>query len=225
MSYAPGLYTQTDGQQRYWDGVQWTNYIAPAASPPPAQSVPQNVPTVKHRRNHAVAAIGFIIAAFLIGLGLLLPLGKFSGPAIDGGVLKAIDFSLTPSHEYALDESSAGIMLAVAITLAILGLLLLITRIRYLGLLWRILGLAAIALPAIFVLSQWSFINDPTASMKAQSGDDVAAKAIAALADGTRGTGWDLTAGLGLWLLSAGVVCAILAALIPAIRRQEVSYS
>ncbi|MEV8212509.1 DUF2510 domain-containing protein [Leifsonia sp. NPDC077715] len=215
MSFAPGWYTRPDGQQRYWDGAQWTNHVAPAAPIAPA---PQSAPTVKHRRNHAVAAIGFIIAALLIGFGLLFPYGVFT-------LLKGADLLVTPTHDFALDETSAALLLAIAIFLAILGLLLLITRVRYLGVLWRILGLAAIVVPAIYAFTLWSFINDPTVTMKEQSNGNVFSEAFALVSDASRGSGWDLTAGLGLWLLSAGVVCGILAALIPAIRRQEVSYT
>lgn len=31
----PGWYAQPDGTQRYWDGQQWTNHVAPAPSPLP----------------------------------------------------------------------------------------------------------------------------------------------------------------------------------------------
>ena len=38
MDYAPGWYPQEDGQQRYWDGQQWTGHAAPIATLEPTQS-------------------------------------------------------------------------------------------------------------------------------------------------------------------------------------------
>ena len=53
MSTPAGWYPQPDGRERWWDGYQWTEDFAPAASPPvtipatddaPAGSPPMNVP-------------------------------------------------------------------------------------------------------------------------------------------------------------------------------------
>jgi hypothetical protein len=38
MNYEPGWYPQEDGQQRYWDGQQWTEHVAPVATLEPTQN-------------------------------------------------------------------------------------------------------------------------------------------------------------------------------------------
>jgi hypothetical protein len=37
MNTPAGWYPQPDGQQRYWDGQQWTGYFAPTVAPMVAQ--------------------------------------------------------------------------------------------------------------------------------------------------------------------------------------------
>lgn len=79
---APGWYPTPDGQQRYWDGQQWTQHVAPLATPPHPHAAAQQpfrgaaqVDTrpwyAKKRFIIPAAGFGFL---FLIGiLGSLVP--------------------------------------------------------------------------------------------------------------------------------------------------------
>jgi len=42
MNYEPGWYSQPDGQQRYYDGQNWTEHLAPVAVAEPVQFEGQN---------------------------------------------------------------------------------------------------------------------------------------------------------------------------------------
>lgn len=221
MSYPPGWYAHPDGGQGYWDGQQWTQHVAPGPGSPPAPAAgPAAVPHVRHRRNHAVAGLGFILSGLLIGFGATQTVANFSGPPISITLLKSVGLSVTPSGGFGLDESVVPLMLSAAVALVVFGLLLLVTRIRYLGLVWRLGGLVALFLPAFLAISYWSSINDPITALQQGTDNAVADAALEAMR-GTRGTLWDLSAAAGLYIVSAGVVCGIIAALIPAIRRTE----
>ena len=66
MSNPAGWYPQPDGQQRYWDGQQWTEDFAPGVPPgtPPANA-PQTPPAVSRKnwflRHKILTAIGAVV--------------------------------------------------------------------------------------------------------------------------------------------------------------------
>lgn len=78
---APGWYPTPDGHQRYWDGRQWTNHVAPLATPHPyaaAQQDPRLASQSDTRPWYAkkrfiipIATFGFLF--FLAMLGSLAP--------------------------------------------------------------------------------------------------------------------------------------------------------
>lgn len=78
---APGWYPTPDGHQRYWDGRQWTEHVAPLATPHPdaaaqrdprSSSQPDKRPWyVKKRFIIPMAAFGVLF--FLSILGSLMP--------------------------------------------------------------------------------------------------------------------------------------------------------
>ena len=223
MSNLAGWYPQPDGQQRYWDGFQWTDRLAPGVAwSPPLDTGPPQITTVRHRRNHVVAGLGIVLSAILIAFAVTQPQANFTGPPIAISGLKVVNLTVTPSSGYKLDEQTLVLCLSFAVTLGVLGLLLLVTRVRFLGLIWRLGALAAITLPALLAISYWTFISDPTSGLKEGTDTSFAGQGLAMLADGTRGLAWDITPGIGLYLFTAGVVCAVLASLVPAIRHKDV---
>jgi len=70
MSTPAGWYPQPDGQQRYWDGQQWTENFAPGT--------PLVTPPVARRRNW------FLRHKILSAIGALLLIGMFSSLANGG---------------------------------------------------------------------------------------------------------------------------------------------
>ena len=100
MSNPAGWYPQQDGQQRYWDGEQWTDNFAPGAAPtvtPPAVA----------RKNW------FLRHKVITAIGAVLLLGMFAGIAGGGTktittatVAEPVAVSTTPDQA-ALDKAAA----------------------------------------------------------------------------------------------------------------------
>lgn len=65
---APGWYPTPDGQQRYWDGRQWTNHVAPAATQPAGVAVRDSRPWYAMKRFLIpIGLFGFLFFLFLLG--------------------------------------------------------------------------------------------------------------------------------------------------------------
>ena len=78
MSIQPGWYADGNGQQRYWDGAQWTEHVAgadPAAAAPGQGTVPPGSPAPgapKKRRVGMWIGIGLGAFVLLCGAGIAL---------------------------------------------------------------------------------------------------------------------------------------------------------
>ena len=95
MSNPAGWYPQADGQQRYWDGEQWTENFAPGT--------PLVTPPVAARKNW------FLRHKILSALGALLLIGMFSNLASGGNKSVSIEpvaDSVTTSS--AADQAAAA---------------------------------------------------------------------------------------------------------------------
>ena len=80
MSSQAGWYPQPDGQQRYWDGQQWTENFAPGVSPEmPTGVLPATVPSDPHS---AAARKNWLLRhKILTAIGAVLLLGIISSLA------------------------------------------------------------------------------------------------------------------------------------------------
>ena len=77
-SAAAGWYDDGQGRQRWWDGVQWTDHLAPTAAAPVVQAQPvyyqQPVPyAVVPYRTVYKTSHGFHLIMSIITLGLWIP--------------------------------------------------------------------------------------------------------------------------------------------------------
>lgn len=76
MSTSAGWYPDSKGQQRYWDGSQWTEHTAPgqapAAPPPPAGATYAPLPPDDRRRKNGrtLKVLGWVVAA-IVAIALL----------------------------------------------------------------------------------------------------------------------------------------------------------
>ena len=82
MSSPAGWYPQPDGQQRYWDGQQWTGHFAPGVTPETPAGDSQETPTGTARKNW------FLRHKILTAIGAVLLLGMMSSLA-NGGTTKS----------------------------------------------------------------------------------------------------------------------------------------
>ena len=79
MSTPAGWYPQADGQQRYWDGEQWTENFAPGSSPGLPEGVSSETAPGAARKNW------FLRHKVITAVGAVLLLAMFSGIAGGGG--------------------------------------------------------------------------------------------------------------------------------------------
>ena len=100
MSTPAGWYPQPDGQQRYWDGQQWTENFAPGT--------PLVTPPVARRRNW------FLRHKILSAIGALLLIGMFSNLASGGNKSVTIAPVTAPTSATVLPGFDAAVLAAEA---------------------------------------------------------------------------------------------------------------
>jgi hypothetical protein len=177
----------------------------------------------RRRRNGTVAGTVMLLGALVVGAGSALPCARIASPgfvASSGTTMSAeLGFGdLSNSHQSGADATKA-LLIGAALLIGILGLALILTRVRGLGVLWRILALVALVLPASVTVVLWNYLNSSPA--------DVLSDPTANMEDKLQGLGLSRADDLGiltikpatgLWLLSAGTLLTFIALWIPATR-------
>lgn len=140
--------------------------------------------------------------------------GRLAGLQLNGAL--GFDHALAPGPE---EGDVRPAIFAAAAVLAVAALLLFITRVRGVGLLWRLLALAATAVPAWIAVVAWEVVENPASLVTdgdgAGRGIEFTVQAAAVLGVA------QASPGVGLWLLTAGSALAVIAVLIPASRSVE----
>jgi Protein of unknown function (DUF2510) len=116
MSSQAGWYPQPDGQQRYWDGQQWTENFAPGVTPETPTGVFPETPAGVPSETHPPAARKnwFVRHKILTAIGAVLLLGIISSLANGGGTksdrVAAIDqvATSTAPAQTAADKAAAA---------------------------------------------------------------------------------------------------------------------
>jgi len=116
MSTPAGWYPQPDGQQRYWDGQQWTENFAPGVTPETPTGVMPATPAGVPSETHPPAARKnwFVRHKILTAIGAVLLLGIVSSLANGGGTksdrVAAIDqvATSTAPAQSAADKAAAA---------------------------------------------------------------------------------------------------------------------
>ena len=98
MSNPAGWYPQADGQQRYWDGEQWTENFAPGSSPGLPEGVSSETAPGAARKNW------FLRHKVITAVGAVLLLAMFSGIASGGGT-KSVN--IAPAADSVATSSAA----------------------------------------------------------------------------------------------------------------------
>jgi hypothetical protein len=178
----------------------------------------------RRRRSNVVPGVLLFLAAIVIGFATMQPWAHVSGPAFTVGLGDAkspnIGFNMMPNADMGQDYTQP-FLVGAAVALAVLGLALIATRVRGLGVVWRILAVLALALPALAAYVLWTYVNDPAGTVS-ESSDDVGTQLSALGLSLAQGIGLvKIEPGPGLWLLTAGTILALLAIVIPARRSTE----
>jgi hypothetical protein len=168
-----------------------------------------------------VGGIAILVGAALIGFGATQPWatgaatiawGPLSGLTPNGKL--GFDLLLAPDG---LHGDVKPLILGATIFMAIVALLLIATRVRGLGMLWRILTLLTAAGLGLICATAWSVVSNPT-SVLADS-ESPLGRILGGLNSVAESSGLlQIKPGLGLWLLTIGCGIACIGALIPAIR-------
>ncbi len=171
---------------------------------------------VRQRRSHAVAGLSLGVAAGLVTIATMFPVFSVTGSTVSPPEWDALGITVDGSVAQ-FDVSFQLFLLVNAGWIALMGLALLLTRIRFVGVVWRAAALVSLFASSAVALFLWRFITDPSAA----GGDptwfqDVAPRLAAGLADAT------LEPGLGLYLLFAGSLLGLLATFVPSFRTQKV---
>ena len=134
MTSAPGWYPDPSapGQQRYWDGAQWTEQVAPGAAPqqpPPTTAQPyysaaRTPMTPEQARQWAMLAHLSALGGLLIGFSFIGPLivyliKKDEDPFVADQAREALNFNLS-----ALLYLTIGGIITFILIFVLIGLLL-----------------------------------------------------------------------------------------------------
>ncbi len=153
----------------------------------------------------------------LMGFSAVLPWARFVGPSLSlGRATTQVGYDYTPGVNAPDGDATRPLIIGFAIALGVLALALIATRVRGLGVLWRLLALLVLALPAWGVWEFWAIAiaqpdrflaDDPTTAGQIFGAGFRLAELIGAV---------HVDAGAGLWAISAACVLGLLALVIPA---------
>lgn len=178
---------------------------------------------VKHRRNSSLAGCVMLVGVLIMAVSSEQAWGHFE----IAHILKFLP--LGASHDFAFDQAifSDGTIsdvrpaiLIVCVVVGLCALALFVTRVRGLGLLWRVISLGAMVIVGVIVVDLWSVVNDPGGVM--QNSDSRGAQTLGTIFKiGQTFNALKAGPGPGLWMLTVGAGLAVVGALIPAFRSKE----
>jgi hypothetical protein len=175
---------------------------------------------LRHRRNHAVAGLALVLAGALTWLATTQSLVRIDGPAFTAGSAKKLGLEIKTGLDYGMDPEIQLTLYAAALGFVVMGLLLLITRVRYLGLLWRVGALCSLGITGAVVVAAWMFVSDPASAISDADADTQ--RLFRGGLSVAKGLGLlDVSAAGALYLLTAASIVALLGVLTPAFRRTE----
>lgn len=171
---------------------------------------------VVHRRNNAAPGIGFLVAGLLILLSSFLPVIDFTTASVN---LPGV--TVAPKTSYNPDP--IGLWLWTGGFTFAFGVILLATRIRGLGILWRILAAIPVLIMGAYAAFVWYFLSNPQASLAPDGDTSAGAGIIQGLATGAQDAGlYSFSAGVGLVILTVAVIVGILSIFLPSGKSQRI---
>jgi hypothetical protein len=176
----------------------------------------------RHLRSNSIAGLMLLLGAILIAAGSLAPWAKISGPEIPlaaAGKEKDLGLDIVPILHRSGDVNIKTILLVVTAVIASCAIALIVTRVRWLGVLCRLGALAALTVPVLLTLLLWRDITRDPADVL----EDPNARVLDKI-KGLFGSALEhlhlikIEPDLGLWLLTAGILVAVLGVSVPTVR-------
>ncbi len=176
---------------------------------------------IRHRRHHGWTVLVLLFGVLLIAAGSTLPWGEFAlggtdQPPVPYGGSHVFGFDQTVRFDHSVSNFGPALLIISGV-LTLCSLALLLTRIRGLGIAWRVIALGSLVPLAPVLDSLWSIFDEsPGTDLEQADSAPVRAFGLA-----MRGGGVASTVGPGLILISLGFVMVVLGCLIPAARSQQ----
>lgn len=165
-----------------------------------------------HRRNNAFGGIVVLVGSLLVVFGAVLPWIelKSAGVAVAAGPVE-----LQAAYKSAMDVGELPtVIMWLGVSTGLIALALIATRVRGLGVMWRIFALMTLAFPAVIAVALWSAV------LKGPDTKTLGGMVQSAL----QNTGLLTTeAGQGLYILTIGAALVLIGCFIPAIRSARVN--
>lgn len=173
---------------------------------------------IHYRRNNALAGIFMLVGCMLIGVGSGQPWVHIGIPWLHFDADFGFDQTVM-SDGTTFDFKK--LIIAIAVITSICAVALIATRVRGLGVLWRIIALACLAVLGGAMAFVWPVANDPavlahnihnSAARTALIGGATLLKDFGAVSVGPSA---------GLWTVTVGVAIGVIGALIPGAHRDQ----
>ncbi len=165
---------------------------------------------VRHTRSHAIAGLTLGLGAVLVMLGTLFPVFHVTGGRVPHSLWSALGLRLRDGS-VGFDGSFRTYVVLTAVWALLMGLALVLTRVKYVGPVWRVAALVALAATSFIAFVLWLVVLDP---MRLLGRPVWFASVAPALVGDLRGATVD--AAVGLWLFTVGSALGVLATLVPA---------
>lgn len=173
--------------------------------------------TYRHRRNSSLAAVVMLVGSALIAFGSTQ---SWAGVSVLTDKVD-LDWDKTVTSDGSVSNFEP-FLLTVSIAVAVCALLLMVTRVRGLGVVWRLISLAFLASFTFVLVLTWQTVNDPALLSKHLPGGGVVQGLGGLITNFFKTTGaLSVEPGKGLWLATIGCGLAAVGSLIPAFRSRE----
>ncbi|QKE85302.1 DUF2510 domain-containing protein [Arthrobacter sp. NEB 688] len=171
---------------------------------------------VRHTRSHVVAGLTLGLGAAIVMLGTLLPVYTVDRGTVAPRVWALL--GLRPDGaSVRLDDSFRTYLLMTGAWALLMGIALIITRMRFVGVVWRLAAVVGLTAGSFVTFAFWVLVLRPGASVGRPSWFAAAApEVVDAFSDAT------VDAGVGLYVLTVGCAVGVLAALVPTFHTRRV---
>ncbi|HMM93805.1 DUF2510 domain-containing protein [Phycicoccus sp.] len=171
---------------------------------------------VRHSRSHAIAGLTMGLGAGIVMLGTLLPVFSVSGDPVPDGIWGPLGLHAR-AGTVGFDAPFRSYITITGAWVLLMGVALIITRIRYVGPVWRVAALVGLASTSFITFVLWVLVLRPLDVLGRPTWfTDSAPVVVDALHGST------LDAGLGLYVLTVGCTVGVLAALVPAFHTRRI---